>query len=118
VDEVSRRPNLGRKIFDHRTGNLMVSFRYAPHFVEKVKSIYGHKWNPEGKYWSFANATGILERASKVCKGERISIDPRLQPLCSSHCDAKPRKSQGVKCIPEGNDNASAALNWTHIPDS
>jgi hypothetical protein len=115
MDEVSRRPNLGRKILDHRTGNLMVFFLYALHFVERVKSTCAHRRNREGRYWSFANATGILERASKVCKGERISIDPGLQPLYSSHCDANPRKSQGVRLTSRGIDNERMLM---HIRES
>jgi len=115
VDEVSDRLNLGIKILKDRTGSLVISFPYAPHFAQKVKSIYGHKRNPEGKYWSFASAAGILERALKVCEGERISIDPFLQPQYSSHCDAKPKKSQVVRLIPGGIDSKRMLM---HIRES
>jgi len=37
------------------SGETKVSFPYNPAFVEKIKTIKGRKWHPEGKYWSFPN---------------------------------------------------------------
>ena len=59
-------------------GFIKVAFPYNPDYVEKIKSIKGHRWHPEEKYWSFPNSDGILERILKVFEGEG-GIDPALQ---------------------------------------
>jgi site-specific recombinase XerD len=59
--------------------NLMVSFPYNPQFVEKIKTIKGHRWHPEEKYWIFPNSEGILKMILKVFEGEKIYIDPVIQ---------------------------------------
>jgi len=43
------------KILKDRENNLIVSFPYNPQFVQKIKTIKGHRWHPDGKYWSFLN---------------------------------------------------------------
>jgi len=67
------------KILKDRENNLVVSFPYNPQFVQKINSIKGHRWHPDGKYWSFPNTNGILERILKVFEGEKVYIDPTLQ---------------------------------------
>jgi hypothetical protein len=47
--------------------------------VEKIKTINGHRWHADGKYWSFINTNGTLERILKIFEGEKIYIDPALQ---------------------------------------
>jgi len=43
-------------------GEIVVSFSYDPKFVAKVKTIEGHRWHPDKKYWSFPNSNGTLKR--------------------------------------------------------
>jgi integrase len=47
--------------------------------VEKIKTIKGHRWYPDGKYWSFLNTNGTLERILKIFEGEKIYIHPAIQ---------------------------------------
>jgi hypothetical protein len=63
--------NLKIKILKDRENNLMVSFSYNPKFVQKIKTIKGHHWHPDGKCWSFPNINGILERILKVFEGQK-----------------------------------------------
>jgi hypothetical protein len=71
--------NLKIKILKDKLGNITVSFPYNPQFVQKIKTIKRHRWHLNGKYWSFPNTNGILERILKVFEGEKIYIDPVLQ---------------------------------------
>jgi site-specific recombinase XerD len=61
------------------SGRIIVAFSYNPEFVTKVKDIPGHRWHPIGKYWSFPDSDGSLEKILKSFKGEEIHIDPALQ---------------------------------------
>jgi hypothetical protein len=47
--------------------------------VGKVKTIPGHRWHPDKKYWSFPNTNGTLEKILKAFEGEKIHIDPAIQ---------------------------------------
>ncbi len=67
------------KILKDRENNLIVSFPYNPQFVEKIKTIRGHRWHPEEKYWSFPNSNGTLEKILELFEGEKIYIDPAIQ---------------------------------------
>ncbi len=67
------------KILKDRENNLMVSFSYNPQFVEKIRTIEGHRWHPGGKYWGFPNSNGTLEKILEVFEGEKVYIDPALQ---------------------------------------
>ena len=67
------------KILKDRENNLMVSFPYNPQFVQKIKTIKGHRWHPNGKYWSFPGSNETLERILKVFGAEEIYIDPAIQ---------------------------------------
>jgi len=67
-----------KKGMDNR---VIVSFPYNPEYVEKVKTIRGHRWHPEGKYWSFPNYDGVIEKIVSVFAGKEINIDPSLQLL-------------------------------------
>jgi len=67
------------KILRDIENNLIVSFPYNSQFVEKIKTINGHRWHADGKYWSFLNTNGTLERILKIFEGEKIYIDPALQ---------------------------------------
>lgn len=60
-------------------GRIIVSFKYNPTFIEKIKTIKGYRWYPKEKYWSFPNTNGILEKILKIFEGEEIHIDSALQ---------------------------------------
>ena len=42
--------------------NITVAFRYNAEFVEKIKTIPDHRWNPKEKHWSFPDTDGTLEK--------------------------------------------------------
>jgi len=67
----------------------MVSFPYNPQFVQKIKTIKGHRWHPDGKYWFFPNTNGTLERILKVFEGEKVYIDPSLKPQLNRYVIAR-----------------------------
>ncbi|MGC8927773.1 MAG: hypothetical protein ACP5QK_07590 [Myxococcota bacterium] len=58
----------------------MLSFPYNSDYVEKMKSIKGHRWHPEGKYWSFPNSDGILRKILEVFEGEEVQLSQNLNP--------------------------------------
>lgn len=63
-----------------KNGFLKVSFPYHPQFVQKIKTIDGHRWHPEEKHWSFPNTDGTLKKNLKIFEREKVEIDPALQP--------------------------------------
>jgi hypothetical protein len=67
------------KILKDKENNLMVSFPYNPQFVEKIKSIKGHRCHSEGKYWGFPNSNEILEKILEIFEDEKIYIAPTIQ---------------------------------------
>ncbi|MEK6589757.1 MAG: hypothetical protein AABZ11_03685 [Nitrospinota bacterium] len=67
------------------TDRILVSFQYNPFFVQKVKSIKGYRRHPAGKYWSFPNTDGILEKILKSFEGEETHLDHSLQSQLSRH---------------------------------
>jgi len=62
-----------------QSGEIKVSFPYNPFFVARVKTIKGHCWHPEGKYWFFPNTDGTLEKILKIFEDEEVHIDPTLE---------------------------------------
>ncbi|MGB9599629.1 MAG: phage integrase N-terminal SAM-like domain-containing protein, partial [Myxococcota bacterium] len=58
----------------------MLSFPYNSDYVEKMKSIKGYRWHPEGKYWSFPNSDGILRKILEVFEGEEVQLSQNLNP--------------------------------------
>ena len=61
------------------SNRIRVSFPYNKDYVAKIKTIDGHRWHPESKYWSFPNDKGIVEKILSAFSGENISIGPTLQ---------------------------------------
>ena len=57
----------------------MIYFPYNPQFLEKIKTINGHRWNSDEKYLGFPNSNGILEEILEVFEGDKIYIDPALK---------------------------------------
>ncbi len=66
------------------SGRITVVFHYNPLFIEKVKTIPGHRWHPAEKLWSFPDTNGTLEKILKVFEGEKIHLDPALQAKLSN----------------------------------
>lgn len=64
------------KISKVEQNRIALSFLYNPKFVQKIKTIKGYRWHPEGKYWSFQNSE--LERVLSVFDGESLDIDLSL----------------------------------------
>jgi len=63
------------KILKDREDNLMVSFPYNPQFVDKIKTIRGHRWHPEGRYWSFPISNGKLDKIlNHACEKANVSV--------------------------------------------
>jgi integron integrase len=87
---------LGVIVSKDNTGNITVAFKYDPLFVEKVKTIPGHKWNPDKKYWSFPNSNQILNQILSAFNGEEIDIDPSLKAIISQVQDDK-RTDHGAR---------------------
>lgn len=74
---------MGVAVSKDNAGNITVAFKYDPIFVEKVKTIPGHKWNQEKKYWSFPNSNEILDKILFTFDGEDLDINPVLQTIAS-----------------------------------
>jgi len=63
-----------------KTGDrIAVKFPYNKDYVEKVKTIEGHWWNIEEKYWSFPNDDGIVEEILSAFSGEDICLASALE---------------------------------------
>jgi hypothetical protein len=79
------------KILKYKENNLIASSPYNPQFVEKIKSIKGHRCHPEGKYWGFPNSNEILEKILEIFEGEKIYTDPTIQfeDLCKGFVSRK-----------------------------
>jgi len=91
-----------------KSGFLIESFPYNPQFVQKIKTIAGQRWYPEGKYWSFPDTDGTLKKILKVFEGEEIHIDSALQSRLSHSINAAPisistGKSHYTRCIMPNN---------------
>lgn len=75
-------------------GGIRVFLPYDPQLVAKVKTIPFHRWYPEGKYWSFPNTNGTLEKILKVFESEEIHLDPVLQNVIASPDKIGTKQSQ------------------------
>jgi len=50
----------------NESGRINVSFPYRHAYVQKIKTIRGHRWHPVGKYWSFPDTDGVLGKILKI----------------------------------------------------
>lgn len=50
-----------------------ISFSYSPEYVQKIKTINGYRWHPEGKCWDFPNTNGTMEKILKVFEGNSFT---------------------------------------------
>ncbi len=89
MDQWDFRQNV--KVSSLGQNKIAVSFSYNTDFVQKVKSIKGHKWNAKGKYWGFPNTNGTLEKILEVFQGQEINLDPALQNVIAR--DEVPKQS-------------------------
>lgn len=74
---------MGVSVSKDNAGSLTIAFKYDPFFVEKIKTVPGHKWNQEKKYWSFPNSRQILDKILSAFAGEDLDIDPSLRLFIS-----------------------------------
>jgi len=65
--------------------------------LDSRKSIKGHEWHPEGKFWLFSNTNGTLKKILKVFEGEEIHLDPALQTQFQSKSHCNPALSHKVR---------------------
>jgi integrase len=56
-------------------GKLLVCFPYSPERVEKIKTVRGKAWVPEGKYWTVPESENAVEQLMELFKGERVEDD-------------------------------------------
>lgn len=56
-----------------------MQFPYNPTLVKKIKIIKGRHWYAAGKYWSFPDSPGTLEKILGVFAKEKLYIDPALR---------------------------------------
>jgi hypothetical protein len=71
--------NTGVNLSKDISGRITVVFHYNLLFIERVKTIPGHRWHSDKKHWSFPNTNDTLEKILKAFKGEEIHIDLSLQ---------------------------------------
>jgi hypothetical protein len=65
------------------SGRILVSFRYDPLLVAKIKTIEGRRWHPAEKHWSFPNRDDILDKILKVFGDKEVQIGPALKTATS-----------------------------------
>ncbi len=80
-----------QKCTDNR---MQVNMPFNPVFVERIKAIQGRRWHSEGRYWSFPNTNGTLEKILEVFQGQEINLDPALQNVIAR--DKVPKQSHSI----------------------
>lgn len=61
------------------SGIIKITFPFSSVLIEKVKTIEGRKWHPEGKCWSVPDSGGIIEKIQKAFEGEEVVIERKLK---------------------------------------
>src|SRR3990167_5792486 len=75
----TRIPSISKvKVSKDTSGKITVAFPYDPSRISKIKTIEGHKWNPDKKHWSFPDSEGVLHKILKIFGQEQVHIDPAL----------------------------------------
>lgn len=69
----------GVKVSRDTSGKITVAFPYDPSRISKIKTIEGHKWNPDKKHWSFPDSDGVLHKILKAFGQEQVHLNPALQ---------------------------------------
>ena len=80
----TRKPSISKvKVSRDTSGKITVAFPYDPSRISKIKTIEGHKWNPDKKHWSFPDSDGVLHKILKVFGQEHVHLNPALQASLS-----------------------------------
>lgn len=74
----SQKSKLLIKISKLREDKISISFPFKPEFVQKIKTINGYRWHPEGKYWSFPCNKDTLEKIHSQFQDKVIIVEPAL----------------------------------------
>ena len=63
----------------YRAGEeIKISFPYNRDYIARIKTIEGHKWHPEGRYWSVPYSDDVTEEIMSIFGDEGVEIDPSL----------------------------------------
>jgi hypothetical protein len=57
---------------------IKVSFPYNQDYIARIKTIEGHKWHPEGRYWTVPYSDNVTEEIMSIFGDEGVEIDPSL----------------------------------------
>ena len=55
---------------------VIIKFPYNPDHIAKIKSVKGHRWHPDGKYWSAPYSE--LNNLLSAFDGEKVEVDPSI----------------------------------------
>jgi len=69
------------KITTGQKGKITVTLPDNPIYIEKIKGIKGHRWNPEQKYWTFPNSDDVMKKLLYIFKDENVWIGPSLKQV-------------------------------------
>ncbi len=100
-----------------KSGFLIESFPYNPQFVQKIKIIAGHRWYPEGKYWSFPDTDGTLDNILKhACEKAGIRKEITMHSLRHSFAKHLLKSEADLQYIQEllGHNNSKITVIYTH----
>ena len=67
------------KITKGQNGGIAVILSYNPTYIENLKGIKEHRWNPEQKCWIFPYSDKIIKRLIDLFKNEDVWIDFSLK---------------------------------------
>lgn len=54
---------------------LIIIFDYSPERINKIKSMKGHRWNPDKKEWTVPFSTENFNILKKLFRNEQLDID-------------------------------------------
>jgi hypothetical protein len=107
----TRIPSISKvKVSRDTSGKITVAFPYDPSRISKIKTIEGHKWNPDKKHWSFQDSEGILNKILKVFGQEQVHLDPVLQANLSPIIVNKLREA--VQALHYSRRTEQTYVNW------
>ncbi|MGQ0668100.1 MAG: integron integrase, partial [Actinomycetota bacterium] len=76
------------------TGRIIVLLPYTPERVEKIKTVFGRRWHPDGKYWTVPHTDGALAHLLALLAGEAVEVDASLRRAAVP--DDRPKVPQGT----------------------
>ncbi len=102
-----------------KSGFLIESFPYNnPQFVQKIKTIAGQRWYPEGKYWSFPDTDGTLDNILKqACEKAGMRKEITIHELRHSFATHLLESGTDLQYIHEllGHNNSKTTEIYTHV---